>query len=67
MSKITPAQKEIILNKPASVAIEIIISKPLQLKGKVVCNNKTQIECDFGSNLKSKLLGKLFVSGSTLP
>ena len=67
MSLITPAQKEIILNKPIKEAKEILITKLLQLKGKVGRNDETQIESDFGSHFKSKLLGELFVSGETLP
>ena len=67
MSKITPAKKEITINKTAGETKEIIIGKLLQLKGKVIRNDETQIECGFGSHLKSKLLGELFVSGETLP
>jgi hypothetical protein len=39
----------------------------LPLKEKIVHNVATQIEYEFGSRLKSKPLGELFVSGSTLP
>lgn len=67
MSKITPANKEITISKPIAEAKDIIITKLLQLKGKVIRNDDTQIECEFGSHLKSKLLGELFVSGATLP
>jgi hypothetical protein len=67
MSEITPVKKEVTINKPTSNAKEIIITKLLQLKGKVVRNDDTQIECEFGSHIKSKLLGELFVSGETLP
>ena len=67
MRKINPAYKEFTLEKPIAEAKEIIITKFLQLKGKVVRNDKTQIECKFGSHLKSKLLCELFFPGSTLP
>jgi hypothetical protein len=67
MSKINPVHKQFTLEKPIVEAKQNIITKLLQLKGKVVLNDETQIECEFGSHLKSKLLGELFVSGETLP
>ena len=67
MIKINPAHDEITLNKTITEAKQTIVTKLLQLKGKVVRNDETQIECEFGSHLKSKLLGELFVSGETLP
>ena len=59
MSKINPAYKEFTSEKPIAEAKEIIITKFLQLKEKVVRNGEMQIECEFGSHLKFKLLGEL--------
>ena len=67
MGKITSAKKELTFSKPVSDAKDIILTKLAQLKGNIVQSDETQIECEFGSHLKSKLLGELFVSGETLP
>ena len=55
------------MNKATAEAKQIITTNLLQLKGKVVRNDETQIECEFGSHIKSNLLGELFVSGKALP
>lgn len=67
MSEINPVNKEIIVSKPIAEAKEKMLSKLLHLKGKVVINDDKYIECDFGSHLKSKLVGELWVKKETLP
>ena len=63
----TSSEQEIIVIKNIFDAKNLVTESLLKLKGKIIVNAQNRIECDFGSHLKSKLLGELFVSGSTLP
>lgn len=67
MSKIKPFHEEIFVNYSIAEAKEAVLSNLLQLNGKVVKNDKNLIECHFGSTLKSKLIGELWVKKETLP
>lgn len=67
MSGVNPVHRETTVKKNLSEVKDIITSRLQLLKGKVVRSDDTSIECDFGSLLKSRLLGEFWVSKSTLP
>ncbi|MBT4732241.1 hypothetical protein HOB87_09775 [Candidatus Woesearchaeota archaeon] len=65
--EVNPVHREITIAKTVTEIREIITSKLQFLKGRIVRSDETNIECDFGSLLKSRLLGEFWVSKSTLP
>lgn len=67
MSGLNPVHRETVVTKPVSEVRDIIASRLQILKGKIVRSDDMSIECDFGSLLKSRLLGEFWVSRSTLP
>ncbi len=67
MSKVKPVHKEMTVEKNISEIRDIITAKLQTLKGKFAQSEDTRIECDFGSLLKSRLMGEFWVSKSTLP
>lgn len=67
MSDVKPVEKELTVRKGLK-EVKLAIIKHLEtMKGKVVKSDATYIECDFGSLLKSRLLGEFWVSKATLP
>lgn len=67
MSKVKQIHNEIIVEQSASEVRNIITAKLQSLKGKIVQSDDRRIECDFGSLMKSRLIGEFWVSKSTLP
>ena len=67
MGSVTPVEKELIVGKGIEEVKLAIIKQLETMKGKIVKSDEAYIECDFGSLLKSRLLGELFVSKATLP
>jgi hypothetical protein len=67
MRGVNPVHRETTVIKPVSEVREIIALRLQVLKGKIVRSDHVSIECDFGSLLKSRLLGEFWVSNSTLP
>lgn len=67
MGSITPVEKELIVGKGIEEVKLAIIKQLETMKGKIVKSDEAYIECDFGSLLKSRLLGELWVSKATLP
>ena len=67
MSGVSPIHREMTVQKTVSEVRDIIMSKLQLLNGKVVESTDKSIECDFGSLLKSRLLGEFWISKSTLP
>lgn len=67
MGSVTPAEKELIVRKSIEEVRLSIIKQLETMKGKVVKSDELYIECDFGSLLKSRLLGEFWVSKATLP
>lgn len=67
MSGVNPVHREITVRKSVPEVRGDIASKLALLKGKLVLSNDTGTECDFGSLLRSRLLGEFWVSKSTLP
>ena len=64
---IRPVEKEITIKKNIEDIRQDIIKQIENMNGKIVKNEKNYIESDFGSLLKSRLLGEFFVSTATLP
>jgi hypothetical protein len=67
MSEVNPVHRETTVTKTVSEVRDIITSRLQFLKGKIVMSDDMSMECDFGSLLKSRLLGEFWVSKSTLP
>lgn len=67
MSSIKPATREVTLKVSASDARATILEQISLLNGRIVPTSESTIEVDFGSLLKSRLLGEFWVSKSTLP
>ena len=64
---ITPVEKEITVKKSIEDIRKSIIEQIENMNGRIVKNEENYIESDFGSLLKSRLLGEFFVSTATLP
>ncbi len=67
MSGVNQVHKEMTVKKTVSEVRDTITSRVQFLKGRIAQHNDMSIECDFGSLLKSRLLGEFWVSKSTLP
>ena len=67
MSKVKQIHNEMLVEQSTSEIRNIITAKLQSLKGKIVQSDDRRIECDFGSLLKSRLIGEFWVSKSTLP
>ena len=67
MSGVTPVHREMTVREAVSEVRSVITAKLVLLEGKIVLSDDADIECDFGSLLWSRLLGKLWVSNSALP
>ena len=67
MSEVNPVHRETTVTRGVSEVRDMITSRLQFLKGKIVRSDGTSIECDFGSLLKSRLIGEFWVSKSTLP
>jgi hypothetical protein len=67
LSGVKPLHQQKVLDKPSAEIRHTLTSRLQDLGGKVTRSDERRIECDFGSLLKSRLLGEFFVSKSTLP
>ncbi len=67
MSRVNPVHREVIVTKSISEVLQNIMGTLQALRGKIAHSDDRRIECDFGSLLKSRLLGEFWVSKSTLP
>ena len=67
MSKVKPIHNEVSVKKNIPEIRDIITEKLQTLNGKIVQSGDSRIECDFGSLMKSRLVGEFWVSKSTLP
>ena len=67
MSGVNPVHREVTVKTNISEVRQSIMGTLQALRGRTANSGDGSIECDFGSLLKSRLLGELFVSKSTLP
>ncbi len=67
MSKIEPVEKRWIVNMSLDEARSALAKALELLKGRAVKSGGDYIEYNFGSLLKSRLVGELWVSRATLP
>ena len=67
MGGINPVHREVTVAKTISEARQSIMATLQMLRGKVATFGDSSIECDFGSLLKSRLIGEFWVSKATLP
>lgn len=67
MGGVTPVEKELTVRKGIKEVKLAIIQQLEIMNGKIAKSNEDYIECDFGSLLKSRVLGEFWVSKTTLP
>jgi hypothetical protein len=67
MSSVKPVEKELTVKKNIEEVNADIMNLLAIMKGKFVKYEENYIECDFGSLLKSRLIGEFWVSKATLP
>ena len=67
MSKINPVLREVVVPKSISEVRETLMAILPRLNGNIEHSDEKIIECNFGSLLKSRLIGEFWVSKSTLP
>ena len=67
MSKINPVLREVVVPKSISEVRETLMTILPRLNGNIEHSDENIIECNFGSLLKSRLIGEFWVSKSTLP
>ena len=67
MSKINPVLREVVVPKSISEVRETLMAILPRLNENIEHSDEKIIECNFGSLLKSRLIGEFWVSKSTLP
>jgi hypothetical protein len=67
MSEVKPVHKELTVGKDIPDVRAALLKRVQMLDGRVVRSEGNSIVCDFGSLLRSRLVGEFWVSKATLP
>lgn len=67
MSKVPPVTKTFIVAQSLAEVMSTLLNRLRELGGRIAHSDESSIRCDFGSLLKSRLLGEFFVDKSVLP